>query len=56
MVPAGIVPFTPSVGVTANGTPLQVTAVIALITAPGLSVTVNVNAAPTQLPLVGVTV
>ena len=45
----------PSVGLTVNPTPLQLTVVIALMTAVGLIVTVTVNAAPVQLPDNGVT-
>ena len=56
VVPAGTMPFVIFVGVTTKLTPLQVTAVIAVITAVGLIVTVTVNTAPVQLPLVGVTV
>ena len=56
MVPVGIMPFTPSVGVMANITPLQVVTVIALIDAAGLIVTVTVKVAPVQLPDNGVTV
>jgi len=46
----------PLVGVALNKTPLQPTAVIALITALGFTVTVTVNVAPVQLPDNGVTV
>ena len=45
------------VGVTVNDTPLQVTVVIAVITAVGFKVTVTVKLAFTpQLSVVGVTV
>ena len=47
---AGTTPFTDCVGVTVNVTPLQVTAVIAVIVALGLKVTVTVNVAPVQTP------
>jgi hypothetical protein len=56
VVPAGITPFTPSVGVALNCTPLHVVAVIAAIVAFGFTVTVIANAAPVQLPDNGVTV
>ncbi len=55
-VPAGTMPFVPSVGLTVNATPLQLTVVIAVTTAVGLTVTVTVNVAPVQLPDNGVTV
>jgi len=55
VVPAGTIPLLPLVGVALNCTPLQVIAVIALITAFGLTVTVTVNVAPVQLPVNGVT-
>ena len=56
-VPAGTIPFVPFVGVTVNNTPLQVTPVIAVTLAVGLTVTVTVNVVPTpQLTVVGVTV
>ena len=55
-VPAGTIPFVALVGLTVNSTPLQLTVVIGLTTAVGLIVTVNVNAAPVQLPDNGVTV
>ena len=55
VVPAGTIPFTPSVGVTVKVTPLQVIAVIVLITAPGLTFTVIVKDAPAQIPDNGVT-
>ena len=55
-VAIGIIPLTPSVGVTLKLTPLQVTAVIALIVAPGLNVITTVNVAPVQFPDKGVTV
>ncbi len=43
VVPDGITPSNPSVGVTPNNTPLHVVAVIALTAAFGLLVTVTVN-------------
>ena len=55
VVPAGMIPFTPSIGVMVNATPLQVTAVIALITDPGLIVTVKLNGVPAQTPDKGLT-
>ncbi len=55
-VPAGTIPFVLLVGLTVNVTPLQLTVVIALITAVGLMVTVTVNVAPVQLPDNGVTI
>ena len=56
VVPAGTIPLVPLVGVDVNNTPLHVTALIELITAFALTVTVNWNEPPTQLPVVGVTV
>ena len=56
IVPDGITPFTPSVGVILNVPPLQTEVVIAVTVAKGLIVTVNVNCAPVQLPDNGVTV
>ena len=56
VVPAGNVQFTPLVGVTVINTPLQVVAVIGVVSALGLMVIVVVKAAPTQEPEVGVTV
>jgi hypothetical protein len=43
VVPAGTIPFVPFVGVALNNAPLQLVAVIALITAVGFTVTVKVN-------------
>ena len=56
VVPAGTVPFVPFTGVTVKPIPLQVVAVIAVITATGFTVTVTVNGVPVQVPDVGVTV
>ena len=56
VVPDGIMPFVPFVGVTVKLTPPQVVAVIALISALGFTVTVTVNVAPVQLPVIGVTI
>jgi hypothetical protein len=55
LVNNGTIPFVPSVGVTTNGNPLQVTVVIAVTSGVGFSVTITVNAAPVQLPDNGVT-
>ena len=55
VVPAGTIPLLPLVGVALNNTPLHPTAVIALITALGLTFTVNENTGPVQLPVNGVT-
>ena len=55
-VAIGIIPLTPSVGVTLKLTPLQLTAVIGLIVAPGFNVIVTVNMVPVQDPETGVTV
>ena len=55
-VPDGTIPFVILVGVTLNATPLQLTVLIAVITAVGLIVTVTVKAAPVQLPDNGVIV
>jgi hypothetical protein len=56
VVPAGTIPFVILVGVTLKVTPLQVVVVIALMVAVGLTVIVNVNTAPVQLPDKGVIV
>ncbi len=56
-VPAGTIPFIPSVGVITNGVPLHVTTVIALMSAIGRNVTISVNGAlDIQLGVDGVTV
>ena len=55
VVPAGTIPLVTSTGVTLKNTPLQVVVVIAVITAAGLTVTVNEKAAPAHTPDVGVT-
>ena len=52
--PAGTEPLMLLVGVTAKVAPLQIEAVIALITAKGLMATLTVNTAPVQLPDRGV--
>ncbi len=52
----GTIPFVTLVGVTTNATPLHVTVVIAVTSGVGLSVTITVNAAPTQLLDCGITV
>ncbi len=54
-VPAGTMPFVPFTGVSVNNTPVQLTPVIALILAVGLTVTVKENTDPAQLPDIGVT-
>ncbi len=54
-VPEGTIPLLISVGVILKDVPLQIVAVIALIIAKGLMVTVTVNAVPVQLPDTGVT-
>ena len=55
-VPAGTTPFVPLVGVNVNNTPLQVTPVIAVILAVGLTVTVTVKVVPVQVPDIGLMV
>ena len=55
-VPAGTIPFVLFIGLTVNATPLQLTELIAVITAVGLIVIVTVNVAPVQLPDNGVTI
>ncbi len=55
-VPAGTIPLVLFTGLTLNVTPLQLTVVIAVITAVGLIVTVTVNVTPVQLPDNGVTI
>ena len=55
-VPAGtMLPTNPTVGDTSNGVPLQVTVDNCPISAVGLTVTIKVKLAPTQLPDEGVT-
>ena len=54
-VPAGTIPLVTLVGVTLKITPLQVTVVIAVMTAVGLSVTVSVKAALAPHVVLGVT-
>jgi hypothetical protein len=56
VVPAGIIPFNPSIGVIAKLTPLHVVVVIAFITDPGLIVTVKLNDAPAHTPDTGLTI
>jgi hypothetical protein len=57
LVLAGTIPLVISVGVTLNVVPLQIVALMAVITAFGFTVTNTVNVAPTQSPkvVVGVT-
>ena len=55
VVPAGTIPLVKLVGVAVKATPLQVVAVIDVMTAFGFTVTVNANTAPVQLPDTGVT-
>ena len=55
-VPAGILPLMILAGVRLKEVPVQITAVIALITAVGLTVTVTVNGVPLQIPDSGVTI
>ena len=55
-VPAGTIPLVRFVGVTLKITPLQVTVVIAVITAVGFKVTVTVKLDPVQTPVNGVTI
>jgi hypothetical protein len=56
-VPAGTIPLVPLVGVMLNGAPLQVTAVIALMSAMGLNVTITEKGAlEIQLVVEGETV
>jgi hypothetical protein len=57
VVPAGIIPFAPFVGVALNITPLQILVDIGVMYATGFIVTVTVNADPVpQLTVVGVTI
>ena len=49
LVLSGTIPFNPFTGVILNITPLHVAVVIAFTKPPGLTVTVRVNVAPTQL-------
>ena len=56
VVPDGITPLVPFVGVTLKNTPLQVVVLIGVILAYGLILTVTVNVAPVQVPDNGVTV
>ena len=55
-VPAGTIPSVRFVGLTVNATPLQLTELIAVITAVGLIVIVTVNVAPVHAPDNGVTI
>ncbi len=56
-VPAGTIPFVLLTGLTVKVTPLQLTVVIAVISAVGLIVTVKVNGAPNpQFTILGVTI
>ena len=54
VVPNGIMPFVPSVGVILKGYPLHIVVLISLTYPPGFTNTVNVNAAPSQDPFVPV--
>ena len=54
-VPAGTIPFAPLTGDDVNITPLQVTALIGVMLAPGLRVTVNVKERLAPQPVLGVT-
>jgi hypothetical protein len=50
-----MIPFVPFTGEAVNSKPLQVTLVISETSGVGCSVTITVNAAPVQLPNIGVT-
>lgn len=54
-VPAGTIPFIPFAGVRLNNVPLQITLLMVVIIAAGLTVTVTEKATPVQLPAIGVT-
>ncbi len=54
VVAGGTLPLVTSVGITLNGTPLQVTVAIGVILAAGLMVTVTEKTGPVQLPDNGV--
>jgi len=56
VVPAGTTPFVPLTGVTEKGVALHAVDVMGVIAALGFTVTVNVNVAPLQVPILGVTV
>ena len=56
VVPYGIIPLVPSVGVTPNKIPLQVMILIGVTVATGFSVTVTVKVDPVQVPETGVTI
>ena len=56
VVPAGTTPLVPLTGVIVNKAPLQLTRLIAVSEATGLTVKVNWNDAPAQPPEIGVTV
>jgi hypothetical protein len=56
VVPVGITPFVPSVGVAVNVTPLHVVVLIAVTAAFGLIVTVTVKVLPVYMPDTGVTI
>ena len=55
-MPAGTRPLVTSTGVTVKPAALHGAAVMAVTAGFGLTVTVNVNVDPTQVPVVGVTV
>jgi hypothetical protein len=56
VVPDGITPLLPSVGVILKNTPLHVVVLIVVTLAYGLILTLTVNVVPVQLPDIGVTV
>ena len=57
LVPIGIIPLVPSVGVNVKVNPAQIVVVIGLIAATGFTVTVSVKLAPLlQAVVLGVTV
>ena len=56
VVPTGIIPFVPFVGVTVKLTPLHVVFVIAVTCASGFRFTVTEKDAPVQVPDTGVTI
>jgi hypothetical protein len=52
---SGTIPFNPLVGVTANGKPLHIVVLIVTTSGVGVTNTVTVNIAPSQLPAFGIT-
>lgn len=56
IVPAGTMPFAPLAALRLNVLPLQITALMAVGVATGLTATATVKAVPVQLPVMVVTI